>query len=69
MPVDSTHFEYDENAAAWLRSRDVFAGEDAVKAAGERAGCHRTENGIFEKQKTDDEPSNERNNKNDNVRD
>lgn len=33
MPVNSTHPEYDANAAAWLRARDVFAGEDAVKAA------------------------------------
>ena len=33
MPVDSTHLDYDANAAAWLRARDVFAGEDAVKAA------------------------------------
>jgi len=42
MPVDSTHLDYDANAAAWLRARDVFAGEDAVKAAwvanGEEAG-------------------------------
>jgi len=36
VPVDSTHFEYDENVTAWLRARDVFAGEDAVKAAGVR---------------------------------
>ena len=36
MPVNSTHLDYDANAAAWLRARDVFAGEDAVKAAGER---------------------------------
>ena len=36
MPVNSTHLEYDANAAAWLRARDVFAGEDAVKAAGVR---------------------------------
>lgn len=37
-PLDpnSTHRDYDSNAAAWLRARDVFAGEDAVKAAGER---------------------------------
>ena len=31
MPVNSTHLDYDANAAAWLRARDVFAGEDAVK--------------------------------------
>jgi hypothetical protein len=36
MPVDSTHIQYDANANAWLRARDVFAGEDAVKAAGVR---------------------------------
>ena len=36
MPVNSTHPDYDVNAAAWLRARDVFAGEDAVKSAGER---------------------------------
>ncbi len=36
MPVNSTHPEYDANAASWLRARDVFAGEDAVKSAGER---------------------------------
>src|SRR6185369_7706464 len=36
MPVDSTHLDYDANVTAWLRARDVFAGEDAVKAAGVR---------------------------------
>jgi hypothetical protein len=36
VPVNSTHPDYDANAAAWLRARDVFAGEDAVKSAGER---------------------------------
>ena len=36
MPVDSTHPSYDENLPAWLRARDVFAGEDFVKAGGER---------------------------------
>jgi hypothetical protein len=36
MPVDSAHPDYDSNALAWLRARDVFAGEDAVKAAGVR---------------------------------
>lgn len=36
MAVESTHPEYDANATAWLRARDVFAGEDAVKAANER---------------------------------
>jgi len=36
MPVNSTHPEYDASAAEWLRARNVLAGEDAVKAAGER---------------------------------
>src|SRR5512137_1490993 len=36
MPVNSTHPEYDANLPAWLRARDVFAGEDAIKAAGEK---------------------------------
>src|SRR5512135_1068441 len=36
MAVNSTHPEYDANAFAWSRARDVLAGEDAVKAAGER---------------------------------
>jgi hypothetical protein len=36
VPVNSTHPDYDANAASWLRARDVFAGEDAVKAAGIR---------------------------------
>lgn len=36
MPTNSTHLDYDANLNAWLRARDVFAGEDAVKAAGER---------------------------------
>ena len=36
MPVNSTHPEYDLNLPAWLRARDVLAGEDAVKYAGER---------------------------------
>ena len=36
MPVNTTHPDYDANAAGWLRARDVFAGEDAVKAAGVR---------------------------------
>jgi hypothetical protein len=34
--VDSTHPDYDANLPAWLRARDVFAGEDAVKAAAEK---------------------------------
>ena len=36
MPVNSTHLDYDANIAAWQRARDVFAGEDAVKATGEK---------------------------------
>lgn len=40
MAVDSTHLDYDANAAAWWRARDVLAGEDAVKAA--RMGLEKT---------------------------
>ncbi len=36
MPVNSTHIEYDASVSAWIRARDILAGEDAVKAAGER---------------------------------
>ena len=36
MPANSTHPDYDATLPAWLRARDVFAGEDAVKAAGEK---------------------------------
>ena len=36
MPVNSTHPDYDANAFDWLRARDVLAGEDAVKSAGEK---------------------------------
>ena len=36
MRINATHPDYDANAAAWLRARDVIAGEDAVKAAGEK---------------------------------
>jgi len=36
VPANSTHPDYDANLPAWLRARDVFAGEDAVKAAGEK---------------------------------
>ena len=36
MPVNSTHPEYDSGLPAWLRARDVFAGEDTLKSAGER---------------------------------
>ena len=35
MPVNSTHPDYDFALPNWLRARDVLAGEDAVKAAGE----------------------------------
>ena len=31
MPANSTHPDYDANLVAWLRARDVIAGEDAVK--------------------------------------
>src|SRR5215471_3951443 len=34
--VNSTHPDYDAALPAWLRARDVVAGEDAVKAAGDR---------------------------------
>jgi hypothetical protein len=34
MAENSTHSDYDTSLAAWLRARDVLAGEDAVKAAG-----------------------------------
>src|SRR5512139_2628362 len=36
MSVNTTHPEYDLMAATWLRARDVLAGEDAIKAAGEK---------------------------------
>ena len=36
MPANSTHPDYDAYLAAWLRARDVIAGEDAVKRAGIR---------------------------------
>jgi hypothetical protein len=36
MPVNSTHADYDAALPAWVRARDVFAGEDAVKAAAEK---------------------------------
>ena len=35
MTVNSTHSEYDAALASWQRARNVSAGEDAVKAAGE----------------------------------
>lgn len=36
MPVDTVHAEYAVSSSKWLRMRDVLAGEDTVKAAGER---------------------------------
>ncbi len=36
MPANTTHPDYDNNVAAWLRARDVIAGDDAIKAAGTR---------------------------------
>ena len=36
MPVNATHPEYDASLPGWQRARDVLAGEDAVKAAGEK---------------------------------
>ncbi len=36
MPVNSTHADYEAAAPGWSRARDVLAGEDAVKARGEK---------------------------------
>jgi hypothetical protein len=36
VPVNSTHPDYDAAAAEWALARDVLAGEDAVKAGGEK---------------------------------
>src|SRR5262245_57219608 len=36
MPVNSTHPDYDAMLPAWTRARDVLAGEDAIKCAGEK---------------------------------
>src|SRR5687768_16042527 len=36
MPVNSTSADYDENVDAWLRIRDVLAGDSAIKRAGEK---------------------------------
>ncbi len=36
MGVNSTHPEYDAALPAWLRARDVYAGEDAIKGAGKK---------------------------------
>ena len=34
MPANSTHPDYNANAAKWQRARDVIAGEDDIKLAG-----------------------------------
>ena len=36
MAVNSTHPLYEMNLPVWSRARDVVAGEDAVKAAGDK---------------------------------
>jgi hypothetical protein len=36
MAVNATHPDYDVAATEWARARDVLAGEDAVKAGGEK---------------------------------
>ena len=36
VPVNSTHSDYDAALPGWIRARDLLAGEDAVKAAGEK---------------------------------
>ena len=36
MPVNSTHPDYDVTLPDWLQARDVLAGGDAVKSAGEK---------------------------------
>lgn len=36
MPINTLHPEYQAGLAHWIRARDVLAGEDALKAAGER---------------------------------
>jgi len=36
MSVNSTHPDFDASLPAWLRARDVIAGEDVVKPAGEK---------------------------------
>jgi hypothetical protein len=36
MPVNSLHPDYEQMLPTWTRARDVVAGEDAVKAAGEK---------------------------------
>jgi hypothetical protein len=34
VPVNSTHVDYGAALPAWIRARDLLAGEDGVKAAG-----------------------------------
>jgi hypothetical protein len=36
VPANSTHADYDASLPGWIRGRDLLAGEDAVKAAGEK---------------------------------
>lgn len=36
MPVNSTHPAYDAQLPSWLRLRDVLAGDEAIKRAGEK---------------------------------
>jgi len=36
VPVNSTHPDYDAAAPEWARARDALAGEDAIKAGGEK---------------------------------
>ena len=36
MAADSVHPDYEASARVWARARDVLAGEDAVKGAGEK---------------------------------
>jgi len=36
VPVTSTHLDYDSALPDWVRARDLLAGEDVVKAAGEK---------------------------------
>jgi hypothetical protein len=36
VPVNSTHADYDASLPEWTRGRDLLAGEDAVKAAGDK---------------------------------
>jgi len=36
VPANSTHPDYDASLPAWLRARDVIAGEDAVKIGGNK---------------------------------